>query len=97
MAILDDMRLAVRVSSNVYDAELQWLIDRAKADMTRVGIDPDYIATEDGTIKQAIACYVKANFGYDNPDAARFNDSYRECVTDLLHSKHNLCAGGDAS
>ena len=30
----------------------------------------------DAIIKRAIVCYVKAEFGLDNPDAAKYRDSY---------------------
>ena len=40
----------------------------------------------DALIKRAIIFYCKANFGYDNPDAQRFYDSYRMLETHLALS-----------
>lgn len=91
MAILDDMKLMLRLSSDVYDIEVEALIAAAKADMLRVGIRPAVVeSNESPLVKMAIGCYCKANFGYDNDEASRFDRSYRQLVTDLLHSTDNL-------
>ena len=96
MALLDDMRVALRVSSVAFDGEIQTLIDSAIEDMTRVGIDPSYIEPEEGDmpalVRSAITCYCKGHFGYDNDEAKRFLASYRQVVCDLLNSTHNLSA-----
>lgn len=95
MALLDDVKTVVRIAEDdtVFDVELNALIGAAKEDMERVGIDPGYIESEAPMVKQAVFCYVKAHFGYDNPDSARFDRSYRQTVTDLMHSHHNSSAG----
>jgi len=95
--LLDDIRLITRTSTTALDSELSMLIEAAKADMIRVGVreelvNPDDDADIDPLVKQAIACYCKANFGYDNSEARRFNQSYRQTVCDLMNSDANIAA-----
>lgn len=94
MALIDDMKLALRVSSDVYDGEVGMLIDAAIADMRRVGVDGSLLDEQgmDALAKQAVYCYCKANFGYDNDEAARFNASYRQTVADLINSQRDVVA-----
>ena len=94
MALLDDARLALRVSSEVFDDEISDLIDAAMSDMVRVGIEEDFVRDPDThpLVKRAVMCYCKAHFGFDNDQAAFFNESYRQVVCDLLHSEHNIAA-----
>ena len=45
MALLDDMKLALRISNNVMDIEVNDLIESAKADLADVGIDITKVIT----------------------------------------------------
>lgn len=92
MALIDDMKLILRVSNNAYDIEVQMCIDSAIADMKRVGIREEVISSDNPLVRQAIACYCKANFGFDNEEAGRFTQSYIQTVTDLLHSDANIAS-----
>ena len=81
MAILDDVKITLRISSSDLDTEVSDLISAAQADLSLCGI---YVTdTSDALIKRCINTYCKANFGYDVPEADRFMKSY-----DLL--KQNL-------
>lgn len=97
MALLDDIRLAVRVSSTATDDEINMWIAAAEADMLRVGIRKELVEVESGEpsalVKAAITCYVKANYGYDVDERAQFGNSYRQIVCDLLNSEANASAG----
>jgi len=74
MALLDDIKLALRISNIAYDTEIQDLIDFCKHDLQLSGL---LIVDETDTlIKRAITTYCKANFGWDNPDADRLQQSY---------------------
>lgn len=88
-SILDELRMYVRVSTGVYDPEILMLAESAILDMERVGVRPQYIADMGARVRNAIACYVKAKFGYDNEEADRFDRSYRQLVIDMLHSDAN--------
>lgn len=76
---LDDIKQALRISpgNNAFDNEVNDLIESARLDLVQSGISV-FKAQEDTDplIKRAITLYCKSNFGYDNPDASRFNDSY---------------------
>lgn len=94
MALLDEVRTALRVSGKGMDGEIRLWVDAALADMRRVGIDP---ALTDGEVssplvRAAVVCYAKARFGYDVEERPQFESSYRSCVCDLLHSTANTAA-----
>lgn len=92
MALLDDMKVAVRVTSSATDSEIQMWIDAALADMRRVGVNPDLLNEESPSalVLAAVACYVKANYGYDVSERPRFQDSYRSLVISLMNSSANI-------
>jgi len=76
MAILDDVKVALRIAATntAFDGEVGDLIDAATDDLALAGIISD--DTTDPLIKRAIITYCKAHYGYDNPDAERFLQSY---------------------
>lgn len=78
MALLDDVKLALRISSSAFDSEINDLIEAARADLKLSGVlaEKAEAETPDVLIKRAIVTYVKANFGWDNPDAERLQQSY---------------------
>ena len=91
MALLDDVRSCLRVTSTISDPEIQMWIDAAIADMRRCGVRDDLLdtATMNSLAKSAVTCFVKANYGYDNAEAPRFQESYRMMLAGLLNSKSN--------
>jgi hypothetical protein len=76
MALLDDIKPQLRISANNtdFDGEITDLINGAKVDLQQAGLYS--IDETDALIKRAIILYCKANFGYDNPEAARFQECY---------------------
>lgn len=99
MTLLDDVKTALRVTSGAYDAEARTLIDAARFELERVGIDPVLLALDPETqdldnalVKSAVVVYAKAHFGYDNGEAERFSASFRRIETDLLNSDSNTAA-----
>jgi len=92
MALLDDMKVAVRVSSDAYNSEIRMWIDAALADMRRVGVNPDMLTVESPSalVLAAITCFVKAKFGYDVDERRRFDESYRSLVISLMNSSANI-------
>ena len=85
--MLEDVKRALRVNNIAFDGEIQDLIDAAKMDLRLAGV---FFLDEnaDALIKRAIITYCKANFGYDNPDAERFQESY-------VMLKQHLSLAGD--
>ena len=76
MAILDDVKVALRIaaSNTAFDGEVNDLISAATDDLALAGIISN--DNTDPLIKRAIITYCKAHYGYDNPDAERFLQSY---------------------
>ncbi len=74
--MLEKVKLALRISGNIYNNEIQQLINACKKELELAGIASSNINESDVMIIQAITYYCKANFGYDNPDAERFQKSY---------------------
>lgn len=71
-------RLAVRAHrTSAFDSELKDLISAARAELTEIGILPEKAYDDaDPLTKRAVILYVKAEFGLDNPDAARYRESF---------------------
>lgn len=76
MALLDEVKLALRVTTNAYDDELNSLIESAKLDLGIAGVTFDIL---DDVVKTAIKTYCKMNFGTPNSDVYdRLKKSYDE-------------------
>jgi len=86
MPILDDTKLSLRLTGSDFDIEVQDLIEAAKLDLKLSGVLEAKIIDTDPLIKRAIILYCKAHFGYDNPDADRFMESYNMLKTHLTLS-----------
>ena len=98
MALLDEIRKGLRITSDSFDGEIGMLIEAALYDMERVGVNPALLERDGNDdiantfVKTAVYAYCKAHFGYDNPEATRFDDSYRRIVCDLMNSSENIAA-----
>lgn len=71
--MLEDVKQALRVSTDDLDTEVQDIIDAAKMDLKITGINPEL---EDPLIKRAIIIYAKSHFGLDNQDSEKYMQSY---------------------
>lgn len=74
--MLTAVKLALRISTNAYDDEIQALIDAAYADLGIAGIDATTLAT-DALVVQAVKTYVRMSFGSPS-DYDRLKRSYDE-------------------
>lgn len=75
--MLNLVKLALRITTDAYDTELNMLINAAFLDLTAAGVDLFTAATSDDLVKMAVCTYCKMNFG--NPeDADRLKRSYDE-------------------
>lgn len=61
MAILDKVKMALRISTNAYDTELTDLIEAAKLDLRVAGVDIG--STPDELVIKAVITYCKMSFG----------------------------------
>lgn len=84
--MLENCKMALRVSNSAYDEEIQDLIDACKLDLKISGVASSFIKETDKLIRQAILTYCKANFGYDNPDSEKFKASYELLKAHLASS-----------
>ena len=60
MALLDDCKMALRVTTNAYDTEITNYIEAAKLDLGIAGVET---ATPDSLVNKAIMTYVRMSFG----------------------------------
>lgn len=76
--MLNDVKLALRVTNNAFEGEIKDLIESARLDLIQSGVSQTIVEKEevDPLIKRAIIFYAKANYGLDNPNAERFRESY---------------------
>lgn len=91
MALLDEVRTCLRVTSTLTDTEIQMWINAAIEDMRRCGVKDALLveSTMNSLAKSAVVCFVKAQYGYDNSEAQRFLESYGMMLAALLNSKSN--------
>ena len=64
MALLNDVKMALRVTTEAYDSEITDLIESAKKDLGIAGVE---IPENDAIINTAVKTYCKLNFGTPNP------------------------------
>lgn len=79
--MLEDIKRTLRISNTAMDVEVFDLIEAAKSDMKILNINIDKVTDAgetDPLIKRAITLYCKGHFGYDNPDAEKFINSYEK-------------------
>ena len=60
MALLDEVKLSLRVTTEAFDEEIKGLIEAAKKDLEIAGIN---VRDGDSLINQAIKTYCRINFG----------------------------------
>lgn len=75
MTILEAVKMALRITTNSFDDELEDLIGAATADMRLAGIYND--ETDDPLVRRAVITYCRMNFGQPD-DYDRLKASYDE-------------------
>lgn len=86
MALLDDVKVCLRLSTTAFDdAEIIPLIDACKLDLSLAGV----VLTDeaDPLIERAVVLYCKGNFGFDEK-----SDRYLKAYDSL---KNALALSGD--
>ncbi len=73
--MLDKVRLALRITSNAYDEDLQGLIEAGLADLGLAGVLSENVT--DTLIQRAVITYCRCNFG-SPADYDRLKRSYDE-------------------
>ena len=77
MALVDDVKTALRISHTKLDGEIQATIDAAKAEMARAGIVESAIADTDPLIVDAVKVYCKYVFAADEKRREGFFQSWQ--------------------
>ncbi len=75
MDILSAVKMALRISTNAFDMQLQDLVDAAKLDLGIAGVVLP--STMDAIVRTAIITYVRLHFGQPD-DYDRLKRSYDE-------------------
>lgn len=95
MALIDDVKEALRVDGPAHDVELSDLIAAAQADLTLSGVDSQKAHDEsDPLIKRAVIAYVRAHFEWDHPNAERLQTAYDMIKAHLSLSGDYRAPGG---
>jgi len=93
MTLIESVKKALRVSHDALDeAEIQPLIDAALRELNIAGVV--MLAETDPMIVRYVTAYVKAHFGYDNPEAERFEriaDSIKSVLSQVAY--YNTVSG----
>jgi hypothetical protein len=76
MTFLADVKKVLRISSSAFDTEISNLISAAEEDLKIFSIVPEKVVDTDPLVRNAIITYVKAQFGWDNPDSEKLMASY---------------------
>ena len=84
--MLQDLKISLRIKNDTFNNEIEDLVDAAKIELKISGVNK--IDIEDPLIKRAIFIYVKAHFGWNNPDSEKLQHSF-----DML--KQHLALSGD--
>ena len=72
MAMLDDVKVVLRITHNATDSEINDLIASARQDLLLAGVIASKAnSNTDPLVKRYIVTYSKAHFGMDNPDHDR--------------------------
>ena len=83
MAIIDDARMALKITSTGFDTEIERLIAAARADLTIAGVIlPDPL---DDLTETAVLTYVCMHFG-NPPNYDKLADAYEIQKVQLMHA-----------
>lgn len=83
MAIIDKVKMALRISNNAYNEELTDLINAAKLDLGVAGVEVPAVLDE--LVTRAIITYCKMSFGIPE-DYDKLKDSYDEQKAQLSNA-----------
>ncbi len=88
MALIDDVKAALRVDGTEHDTEISDLIDAARQDLVLSGVSQEKANDpNDPLIKRAVIVYSRAQFEWDHPNAERLQAAY-----DMLKAHLSLSA-----
>lgn len=74
MALLDEVKLAMRISHTRLDSDIEDTIETSRLEMIRTGVFPDVAYSDDPLIKSAIKTYCRMTYASDE----KMMDGYRK-------------------
>ena len=89
MALLDDVRKGLSVTSHYTDDVLQGFIDTALSDMRRVGVRPELLEEETIHPMVAFACamFTDAYYNLNPSQTPYYEKAYHNTVVSLMNSR----------
>ena len=89
LTITDKVKLALRISHNLLDAEIADIITSARLELTRAGVDETYANGDTEDVETAIRTYALAYYSSDVKDSERYDNSFKyQC--DCLRKSHGV-------
>ena len=85
--MLERVKMALRITTNAFDAEINGLIAAALLDLGLVDISANAIANPDELVTLAVVTYVRMHFG-EPGDYDRLKGSYDEQKAQLITSNY---------
>lgn len=93
MALIDNCKMALRITKNTYDAEIQSYIDAALLDLGIAGVVIP--AEQDALVSKAVLTYVRMSFGAPS-NYDKLKESYDEQKAQLMNATGYTDWGGEA-
>ena len=85
--IADKVKLALRISHNLLDAEISDIIASARLELIRAGVYEDYANGDTEDVETAIRTYALSYYASDVKDSDRYDNSFKfQC--DCLRKSH---------
>ncbi len=84
--MLNKIKLALRISHNLLDSDIQESIDVARAELIRSGVSKDKAESEDVLIQSAIKTYCMFVYTNDDKRAQGFFESWQYQLDNLRKS-----------
>lgn len=75
--INEKVKLALRISHTLLDAEISDVITSARSELTRAGVNPNMAESEDEIVETAIKTYALGYYASDVKDAERYQESFK--------------------
>lgn len=98
LGFIKDMRERLRISHNKSDHEINDLVNAALRELRLAGVPQAIIEKfikeeNDPLIKQAVTVYLKAEFGFDAPDADKYREAFERLKIKITLAEEYLKGG----
>ena len=81
--IVDDVKLALRISHNLLDAEIEKVIASAREEMIRAGVEQTVVNGDSELVNMAIKTYAMEYYTRDVKEADRYEISFQYQLDNL--------------